>query len=130
MTTIKRAYAAQAQIIGAGDAYVTLSGVVESFSSDVDLETDGYEGAHVVVEMDYDATPTDEVVISIYGSLDGAVYDDTPVNQIRGDMSVDPQQISFIVRDLLHFRIGIVQEGATDSHDVRSYAQRWRWETA
>ena len=129
MATIKRAYAAQAQIIGAGDAYVTLSGVVESFSSDVDLETDGYEGAHVVIEMDYDATPTDEVVISIYGSLDGAAYDDTPINQIRGDMSVDPQQISFIVRDLLHFRIGVVQEGATDSHDVRSYAQRWRWDT-
>ena len=129
MTTIKRVFASMAQVIGAVDSYVTLSGVVESFSSDVDLETNGYEGVHVIVEMNYDPGPTNEVVISIYGSLDGAAYDDTPVFQIRGDMSIDPQQISFIVRDLAHFRVGVVQDGATDSHDVRSYIQAWRWDT-
>lgn len=130
MTTIKRAFGSQSQIIGSGDGYVTLSGTTESFSSDIDLETNGYEGVHVIVEINYDATPIDEVEIAIYGSLDGSAYDDTPIFKMRGDHDVDPQQISLIIRDLLHARIGVKQTGSTDSHDVRAYIQPWNWETA
>ncbi len=60
MATIKKNWASQSQIEGVSDAYTTLSGTTEEYSSDVDLETNGYEGAHVTVEIDYDATPTDE----------------------------------------------------------------------
>jgi hypothetical protein len=59
MSTIKKNWATQSQIAGSGDGYITLSGTTESYSSDVDLETNGYEGAHVIVEINYDATPTD-----------------------------------------------------------------------
>lgn len=127
MATIKKNWAALAQVIGAGDSYITLSGTTEIFSSDVDMETDGYEGAHVIVEMDYDGTPTNEVEISLYGSLDGTNYDDTPVWSMQGDMSIDPQQLSFIIKDLAHFRIGVKQTGSTDSHDVRAYVQSWNY---
>jgi hypothetical protein len=51
MSTIKKNWAAQSQIAGTGDGYITLSGTTESYSSDVDLETNGYEGAHVIVEI-------------------------------------------------------------------------------
>jgi hypothetical protein len=61
MATISKNWASQSQIIGTGDGYVTLSGTTESFSSDVDLETNGYEGAHIIIEINYDATPADEV---------------------------------------------------------------------
>ncbi len=81
------------------------------------------------MEMNYDPGPTDEVEIAIYGSLDGTNYDDSPMYKIRGDHDVDPQQFSFIIRDVLHARIGVVQTGSTDSHDVRAYVQRWRWDT-
>ena len=127
MATISKAWAAQTQIIGTGDGYVTLSGTTESFSSDVDMETSGYEGAHLIVEMDYDATPTDEVIISIYGSLDGTNYDDTPIWSMNGDKTVDPQQLSFIIKDLAHFRIGVKQTGSTNTHDVRAYVQCWNY---
>jgi hypothetical protein len=130
MATISKSWAAQAQIIGSGDAYVTLSGTTESYSSDVDLETNGYEGAHVIVEINYDATPTDQVKIKLYGSLNGTDYDDSPVWEMQGDKSVDPQQLSFIVKDLAHFRIGAQQTGSTDSHDVRAYVQAWRYQSA
>ena len=52
MATISRNWTSQSQIIGTDDGYVTLSGTTESFSSDVDMETNGYEGAHVTVEID------------------------------------------------------------------------------
>jgi hypothetical protein len=125
MTTISKNWASQSQIIGTGDGYITLSGTTESYSSDVDLETNGYEGTHVIVEIDYDSSPTDEVKIKLYGSLDGGNYDDTPICQMQGDKSVDPQQLSFIVKDLAHFRLGVQQTGSTDSNNVRAYVQCW-----
>lgn len=130
MATIKKAWVAQSQIIGAADAYVTLSGTTESYSSDVDMETNGLEGAHVIVEINYDPGPTDEVKIKLYGSLDGSAYDDTPIWEMQGDSSVDPQQLSYVVKDLAHFRIGVQQTGSTDSHDVRAYVQTWNYQSA
>jgi len=130
MVTISKNWASSVQIIGSGDGFITLSGTTESFSSDVDLESNGYEGAHLIVEIDYDASPTDEVEISLYGSLDGSNYDDTPLWTIQGDSGTDPQQLSFIVRDLAHFRIGVKQTGSTDSHDVRAYVQSWNYQSS
>lgn len=129
MATISKVWAANAQVIGTGDGYVTLSGTTESFSSNVDLQTSGYEGAHVIVEVNFDATPTDDVDVSIYGSLDGSNYDDTPLSTFRIDSGTDPNQVSIIIRDVAHFRIGVVQTGSTDSHDVRAYHERWRWQS-
>jgi len=127
MATIKKNWASQSQIEGVSDAYTTLSGTTEEYSSDVDLETNGYEGAHVIVEINYDSTPTDEVKIKLYGSLDSSNYDDTPIWEMQGDKSTDPQQLSFIVKDLAHFRLGFQQTGSTDSHDVRAYVQCWNY---
>jgi len=129
MATIKKNWAAQTQIEGSGDGYTTLSGTTEEYSADVDLETNGYEGAHVIVEINYDTSPTDEVKSRLYGSLDGTNYDDTPIWEIQGDKSVDPQQLSFIIKDLAHFRLGFQQTGSTDSHDVRAYVQCWNYQS-
>jgi hypothetical protein len=130
MATIKKNWASQSQIEGTGDGYTTLSGTTEEYSADVDLETNGYEGAHVTVEIDYDATPADEVKIKLYGSLDGSNYDDTPIWEMQADKGVDPQQLSFIIKDLAHFRLGFQQTGSTDSHNVRAYVQPWNYITA
>ena len=129
MSTIKKNWATQSQITGSGDGYITLSGTTESYSSDVDLETNGYEGAHVIVEISYDATPTDEVKIKLYGSLDGTNYDDTPIWEMQADNGTNLQQLSFIIKDLAHFRIGMQQTGSTDSHDVRAYIQCWNYQS-
>lgn len=129
MATIKKNWAAQTQIEGTGDGYTILSGTTEEYSADVDLETNGYEGAHVIVEINYDASPADEVNIKLYGSLDGTNYDDTPIWEIQGDKSIDPQQLSFIIKDLAHFRLGFQQTGSTNSHDVRAYVQCWNYQS-
>jgi hypothetical protein len=129
MPTIKKNWTTQSQIVGSGDGYITLSGTTESYSSDVDLETNGYEGAHVIVEINYDASPTDEVKIKLCGSLDGTNYDDTPIWEMQGDKSIDPQQLSFVIKDLAHFRIGLQQTGTTNSHDVKAYVQCWNYQS-
>jgi hypothetical protein len=130
MATISKNWASAVQIIGSCDGFITLSGTTESFSFDIDLESNGYEGAHLVVEINYDASPTDEVEISLYGSLDGSNYDDTPLWTVQGDSGIDPQQLSFVVKDLAHFRIGVKQTGSTDSHDVRAYVQCWNYQSS
>ena len=130
MATISKNWSSQSQIIGTGDGYITLSGTTESFSSDVNLETNGYEGAQLIVEIDYDSSPTDQVTIRLYGSLDGSNYDDTPIWEMQGDKSVDPQQLSFIIKDLAHFKIGVQQTGSTNSHNVRAYIRCWNYQTS
>ena len=130
MATISKNWSSQSQIIGTGDGYITLSGTTESFSSDVDLATNGYEGAQLTVEIDYNSSPTDQVAIKLYGSLDGSNYDDTPIWEMHGDKSVDPQQLSFIVKDLVHFKIGVQQTGSTNSHNVRAYIRCWNYQTS
>ena len=129
MATISKIWAAQTQIEGAADAYTTLSGVTEELSSDIDLETSGYEGVQIRVEVNFDATPSDNVVCNIYGSLDGTNYDDTPMHSVELDQGTDPNQITLVIRDVAHCRVGLVQTGSTDTHDVRVYEQRWRWQS-
>ncbi len=130
MATISKNWSSQSQIIGTGDGYITLSGTTESFSSDVDLATNGYEGAQLTVEIDYDSSPTDQVAIKLYGSPDGSNYDDTPICQMQGDKSIDPQQLSFIIKDLAHFKIGVRQTGSTNSHNVKAYIRCWNYQTS
>jgi len=130
MATISKNWASTSQIIGSGDSYVTLSGTTEQYSSAVDLVTNGYEGAHLIVEIDYDASPTDEVKIKLYGSLDGTNFDDTPVWEMQGDKGVDPQQLSFIIRDFAYFRVGVQQTGSTDTHNVRAYVKLWNHQSS
>ncbi len=127
MANIIKNWISQNQVIGTGNGWVTLSGTTEIYSSDIDMVTDGFVGAHLIVEIDYDSTPTDQIKIKLYGSLDGTDYDDTPVWEMQGDKSIDPQQLSFIIKDLAHFRIGIQQTGSTNSHNVRAYIRNWNY---
>lgn len=131
MATGKRVFATQQQIEGAADGYTTLSGTTEEFSSDIDLETDGYEGVEIDVDINFDPTPTDDVDINIYGRLDSS-WDgnEIPVFSQRVDSDNDPCRVPLIIKDFAHVRVGVVQTGSTNSHDVRIYCQRWRWDVS
>ena len=124
-----RNFASQAWIEGGAAAWTTLSGTTEEFSSDVDLVTSGYEGANVMVEVNFDATPTDDVNVRFYGSQDGTNYDDVPLYQVRVENGTDPSQLSFVVYGLAHFRVSFQQTGSTNSHDVRASYMAWNYDT-
>ncbi len=109
---------------------VTLGNTAESFSSDVNLETDGYIGSHVAVDVTFSASGSQNVVVSVYGSLDGTNYDDVPVFSQEIAVSAGAsRQISLVIHDLLHFRIG-AKHKASESNAARVTAteQAWRFD--
>jgi len=95
----------------------TLSGTTESFTGSIDART--YWSLQITADINYDATPTDEITIYVYGSKDGTNWDDTPMDYVTGDSGTDPEQLTFMIfNPPAYVRIGFVQSGSTDSHDI------------
>lgn len=74
------------------------------------------ETAHVRIDFNPVATPTDDLIVNVYGSLDGTDYDDTPFAKYLIDKDTDPNQISFLVYGYYQFQVGVQATGATDTH--------------
>ena len=126
MATISKVWRAEALMMDA----VTIVDTTESVSSDVDLETGGYIGSHVTIDSNFGATPEYNVIISVYGSLDGTNYDDTAMFSQEIDKGTDPNQISLIIQDVAHFRIGVKQGGTvTNDAVVTIKEQSWRFQS-
>lgn len=124
MATIKRNFSTVATIMSAQ----TLTDDTEILSSDVDLETNGYVGAHVIVDVNFGTTPEYGVIVSVYGGLDTTDYDDTPIFSQSLDEDTDPNQVSFVIQDLLHFKVGVTQGGTvTDDAVVSVKYQAWNY---
>lgn len=128
MTTISRNFSSETTIENA----TTLSDTTEELSDDVDLETSGYEGAHVIVDVTWDGSGTEDLDVNFYGSLDGTNYDDEPFFSQKLAVSAgNTVQYSFVIADLLHFRVGF-QHDASESHEATITAkyQAWNWTSA
>jgi hypothetical protein len=135
-TAITRAYAS-AVVLYTNSAVVT----TEVFSGDIDLETSGHAAAHCDLAYQGSLTLTD-LIVSIYASLDGTNYDVGPTpgaNAISSftapvNASTTAQRISFVVPDLLHFRVGLKSNSTvTTTTSFASYSvtlthQRWNWQ--
>jgi len=124
MATIKKNWQTEQTIMNA------VSVTTGSWSDDVDLETDGMEGAHVVVDVDFPTSPTDDLIVQIHGSLDGNNYDDTALTSLTISKGTDPNQVSFVVKDLAHFKLFCKRSGTTDTIAVTAKCQRWSYITA
>lgn len=125
MATGKRTFRAEATPLNAQE----LGDTAESLSSDVDLETDGYIGSHITVDVTFNASGTQNVVVSVYGSLDGTNYDDIPIFSQQVAVSAGKsRQISIVLRDLLHFKIGVKHAASDTNHaTVTIKEQSWRY---
>jgi hypothetical protein len=73
------------------------------------------ESAHCRVEVDFPASPTDDAVIAVYGSLDGSAWSATPLMVLVLGKEVDPNSIDFTVTGVYQFRIGVKRSGSTDT---------------
>lgn len=126
MATISKSWRAEATPMNAE----TIVDTTETLSSDIDLETDGYIGSHVTINSNFGAGPEYNVIISVYGSLDGTNYDDTAMFNQEIDKGTDPNQISLIIQDVAHFRIGVKQGGTvTNDAVVTIKEQAWRFQS-
>jgi len=126
MATGKRTFRAEATPLNAQ----ALGDTAESYSSDIDLETDGYLGSHVTVDATFHASGTENVVVSVYGSLDGTNYDDVAVFSQEITVSAgNARQISLIISDLAHFRVGVKHAASDTNHaTVTIKEQAWRYD--
>lgn len=75
------------------------------------------ETLHCEVEADFPVSPTDNLVVSVYGTLDAASenWDDTPTLQFEIDNGIDPNKVSFLISGVYKFRIGVKRSGTTDT---------------
>ena len=124
MATISKSWGSESTIMNA------VSVTTGSLSDDVDLETLGYEGAHVTVDADFPVSPTDNLIVEVLASLDGTNYDDTPLFSFAIDKATDPNQVSFIVKDVAHFKLYCKRDGSTDTITVTAKVQPWRYQLA
>lgn len=73
---------------------------------------------HVEVEANPPATPTDNLKVSVYATLDvtSENWDDTPRLVFLIDKGTDPNKVSFIISGIYKYRVGVVVDGATDTY--------------
>lgn len=98
-----------------GETSETKSNITTSEVFTANIPLNPGELAVVAVDFDPVASPTDDLICNVYGSIDGTNFDDTPVRSIVIDKDKDPNQISFIVRNRKNFRIGVLMSGSTDT---------------
>jgi len=121
MATISKSFGSETTIMNA------VAVTTGSWSDDVDLETSGYEGAHVIVDADFPASPTDNLIVEVRASLDGSNYDDTALFSFKVDKGTDPNQVSFVIKDVAHFKLYCKRDGSTDTITVTAKYQPWRY---
>jgi hypothetical protein len=124
MATISKSFGSETTVMNA------VAVTTGSWSDDVDLETNGYEGAHVVVDADFPASPTDNLIVEVRASLDGTNYDDTALFSFKVDKGTDPNQVSFVIKDVAHFKLYCKRDGSTDTITVTAKYQPWRYSSA
>ena len=75
------------------------------------------ERAHVQIEVDFPSTPTDDAIISFYGTLDASseTWDTLPFDSRTLDNDTDPGAVSVVVEGVYKFRVGVQRTGSTDT---------------
>jgi hypothetical protein len=97
-------------------------------SSDMVLNTNGYEGCVVTVYVSAWSTADDDLIVSVFSSYDGTNYDTIEYQTIKmANTSGSAAQASFIVRDLMDFRIRMKGTGGTTQFTLKITADPWRW---
>ena len=126
--TVTPAFGGSDAVLEADQAY--------DYTSDVDLETSGYQGAQVLIETKLNFSSSrgrgasavpGAIIVDVFASLDGSLYDTIPYASytIEGRPDGDFRRLSFIVNDLAHFRIGLKTSDTNDTYDYRITYQAW-----
>jgi len=119
------------RIFESNQAATQLTSITTEQFFSVEPTLDVYEGAVVQVSVNFPTSPTDNAIISVYAQQDGSNYDVVPFLQFTIDRANDPSRVTFVVKDVYKFRIGIKRSGSTDTiTDADMSSRRWRWESA
>lgn len=132
MATIKRSYAALTMLkrtVLYGGVTNNVSGQTYVPTGDVDLETNGYFGAHVIVKFKGN-NKQDKFVCDVFGSHDGSSYDTEPLQRHELQSDGTEQQFSFIILDVLHFRCAVKSSDTNTEFEYEITYQAWNQSNA
>lgn len=88
------------------------------------------EGAVVQVDVNFPASPTDNAIVAVYARQDGSNFDIEPFMEFEIDNGNDPSRVTFIVKDVFEFRVGVRRSGTTDTiTDADMDSRLWEWES-
>lgn len=90
----------------------------------------GYEGVHVQVYADWCAGAVDDLDIKAFGSTDATHVDISPFWQIRMLNDVDPNQISFVLRDMYYVELSLKAQTPDKCGDCSVRYDAWCWSSA
>lgn len=97
------------------------------YTDSIDLSADAYERIAITLEFDSSGT-TDNIIFSLFGSLDGTDFDDNPVWSVELDATsgADTQEsFSFPNINYPYIKFGVKTSGTTDTFDYRiKYAKK------
>lgn len=103
---------------GADTAATQLTSITtEQFFDQTPTAGAQHEFFHVQIDVDFPASPTDNLIVAVYGTLDDATenWDDTAFMEFEIDNGTDPNAVSFNIAGLYRFRIGVRRSGTTDT---------------
>ena len=103
----------------------SIAGTEKFFSTVVTLTP--RELSHVQVKIDFVSTPTDDMIVAVYTTLDttSEVWDLIPWLSFVVDKAADPNIVSFnIGPGVYRWRVGVVRSGATDTHTSADLSYR------
>lgn len=105
---------------GSKNAATQLTSVTTEQFFDDTPQLDPNQIAHIEIEANPPASPTDDLLVKVYGTLDASSenWDDTPILEFRIDKDSDPNKVSFRVSGVYKFRVGVQRDGSTDSYTV------------
>ena len=85
------------------------------------------ESAHVQVDANPPASPSDDMTVKIYATLDTSspAYDDVPLYEFDIDKDTsDPVAASIIVSNVVGFRVGVAAAGASTTYTSVAIASK------
>ena len=85
---------------------------------DVNILPNPGELVHVEVEVDFVGSPTDDMIVAVYRTLDDTSenWDDVADLEFVIDKGTDPNKASFLLSGGFKHRIGVRRDGSTDTH--------------
>ena len=131
MATASRNFSTSADLYNTANGYTGSDSDIttEQYTTNCDLETDGQEGAQLHLKYKTSTGTTDDLEVKVYASEDGTNFDDIPTwSQTFPNDGTTETEISFIVKDLLNFRVGLARSGSTDTFYAHLTYQAWNWD--
>lgn len=96
----------------------------EQYTDDITLNPG--EQVHIQVKADFPGSPTDNLVVSGYGTLDDSseVWDDTAFLKFEIDNGTDPNHVALVISGFYKFKLGFIRSGSTDTITVDAWIRK------